>query len=87
MRPHNLVEDHVFEISDRLTAADAEFCGCEKCLTDVMAFALSQLAPAYVSTDEGRAMTEARLEQDGFHDTITARVTEALAAVKVHPRH
>lgn len=87
MRPHNLVEDHVFEISDRLTAADAEFCGCEKCLTDVMAYALSQLAPAYVTSDDGRAIIEARLEQDGYHATITARVADAVRAVKAHPRH
>jgi len=87
MRPHNLIEDHVFQISDRLTAADAEFCGCEKCLTDVMAFALALIPPAYVSSEQGRAITEARLEQDGHHAEITVRVTEAIRAVKAHPRH
>ncbi len=87
MRPHNLIEDHVFEISDRLTASDAEFCGCEKCLTDVMAFALAQIPPAYVSSEQGKAITEARLEQDNYHATIIVRVTEAIAAVKSHPRH
>jgi hypothetical protein len=87
VRPHNLIEDHVFDISDRLTASDVEFCGCEKCLTDVMAFALSQLEPAYVSSDQGRAITQARRESDGVHATITARVTEAIAAVKAHPHH
>lgn len=87
MRPHNLIEDHVFDISDRLTAADVEFCGCEKCLTDVMAFALAQLPPAYVTSENGRAITEARLEQDGVHEIILKQVNEALEAVKAHPRH
>jgi competence protein ComFB len=87
MRPHNLIEDHVFDVSDRLTAADAEFCGCEKCLTDVMAFALAQIPPAYVSSEQGRAITEARLVEDDHHTAITQKVNEAIAAVKAHPRH
>ncbi|MGF1667112.1 MAG: late competence development ComFB family protein [Acidimicrobiia bacterium] len=87
MRPHNYVEDHVFELADRLTAADAEFCGCEKCLTDVSAYALSQLKPAYASSEVGRAMTAAKIEAPAVHAEITAKVVEAIKAVKEHPRH
>ncbi|MDH4117314.1 MAG: late competence development ComFB family protein [Acidimicrobiia bacterium] len=87
MRPHNMVEDHVFEIADRLTAADAEFCGCMKCLTDVSAYALSQVTPAYVTSDEGRNHALARLQSPETTAEITLRVTEAIAAVKSHPRH
>jgi hypothetical protein len=87
MRPHNYVEDQVFDIADRLTAADAQFCGCEKCLTDVSAFALSQLRPAYATSDMGRAVTTVKLESPAIQAEITARVTEAIGAVKAHPRH
>lgn len=87
MRPHNFIEDQVFEIADRLTAADAEFCGCEKCLTDVSAFALAQLRPAYASGDLGRALTAIRVESPAVHAEITVKVVEAIKAVKEHPRH
>ena len=87
MRLHNYVEDQVFEIADRLTAADAEFCGCEKCLTDVSAFALGHLKPAYATGDKGRVLTTTRLSQPAAHAEVTARVVEAIQAVKAHPRH
>lgn len=87
MRPHNHVEDEVFDIADRLTAADAEFCGCEKCLTDVSAYALSQLKPAYATGDVGRAFTAIKLEAPAAQAEITVKVVEAIKAVKDHPRH
>lgn len=84
---HNYVEDEVFAVADRLTAADAEFCGCVKCLTDVSAYALAHLKPAYASSDVGRVITHVKLEQPAAHAEVTARVVEAIAAVKAHPRH
>ncbi len=87
MRPHNYVEDQVFELADRLTAADAEFCGCEKCLTDVSAYALAQLKPAYASSDLGRALTAVKIEAPAVQTEITVSVVEAIKAVKEHPRH
>ncbi len=87
MRPRNLVEDEVFDLADRLTAADVEFCGCEKCLTDVSAFALGHLKPAYATSAVGSVVTHLRLERPGAHAEMTARVVEAIAAVKAHPRH
>jgi hypothetical protein len=87
VRPHNFVEDQVFELADRLTAADAEFCGCEKCLTDVSAFALAQLRPAYAAGDVGRAITAIKLESPASHAEITVKVVAAINAVKEHPRH
>jgi hypothetical protein len=87
VRPHNYIEDHVFDVADRLTAADAEFCGCEKCLTDVSAFALSQLKPAYATGDTGRAMTVVRLGSVEVQTEISAQVVAAIDAVKRHPRH
>jgi hypothetical protein len=87
VRPHNYVEDQVFELADRLTAADAEFCGCEKCLTDVSAYALAQLKPAYASSEVGRAVTALKIEAPAVHAEITVKVVEAIKAVKEHPRH
>lgn len=87
MRLHNFVEDQVFAIADRLTAADASFCGCEKCLTDVSAYALGHLRPAYATGDTGRVLTTNRLSSPAAHAEVTARVVEAIAAVKAHPRH
>jgi competence protein ComFB len=87
MPPNNYVEDEVFELADRLTAEDVEFCGCEKCLTDVSALALARLKPAYAAGGVGRVVTVVRVDSPAHHAEITARVVEAIRAVKVHPRH
>lgn len=87
MRPHNFVEDAVFETAERLAAADSEFCGCEKCLSDVEAYALAHLKPAYASTQVGAVVTRVVTDRPDHHAEITVRVTEAMQLVKSQPHH
>lgn len=87
MRPHNYVEDEVFSLTDRLAEGDEDFCGCEKCRADVAAYALSHLKPVYASSTSGRAIARAALIDSEHHAEITAKVAQALSAVKTRPRH
>lgn len=87
MRPHNYVEDVVFEVTDRLAAADSEFCGCEKCCADVAAYALAHLRPQYAAGDVGRAVTRVVLGREDHHAEVTVKVAQAIGMVKGRPRH
>lgn len=83
----NLVEGEVFAAADRLTAADPGFCGCTKCLIDVAALALSHIPPVYATSDEGRELAQDRVGAEGARAQITDQVMQAIAAVRLQPRH
>jgi len=87
MRPHNFVEEAVFETTERLAGADRDFCGCERCMSDVEAHALAHLSPAYASSKEGAAVTRIVTHRPAEHAEVTVKVTEAISIVKAHPRH
>ena len=87
MRPHNFVEEAVFETTERLAAADPEFCGCEKCVADVEAYALANLKPAYASAPVGAVVTRVVTDRADHHAEITVKVTTAMRLVKAQPHH
>ena len=43
MRLHNIVEDRVTDVTNRLMRDDQEFCPCDRCKMDVIALALGQV--------------------------------------------
>jgi len=75
------------ELTDRLSAADPGFCGCEKCRSDVAALALAHVQPSYVASEMGRVVTQVQLLQEEHHAEITARVAAAISQIKASPRH
>jgi competence protein ComFB len=87
MRPHNYVEEAVWELTERLSAADPGFCGCERCRSDVAARALAHVHPAYVASEMGRVVTQVQLLSDEHRAEITAQVATAIKKVKAAPRH
>ena len=82
----NLVESRVEEAYQALRPRYPDFCGCDICREDVMVFALNRLAPRYVTSVEGRAVTGVALERDQQRATIEVAVIEGLQRVGQAPR-
>ena len=77
-----IVENKLDKMIDML-----DCCHCEQCRNDVVAYALNQLPPKYVVTDQGEVYS--KLAAMGLqHDAdVTAAISMGAAAVKQHPRH
>lgn len=83
---HNLVEDHVRDSYDGVVRGFPAFCGCPVCREDVYVFALNRIAPRYVTTQAGHAVTEVRLEKDQERATIDVAVIDGIKRVHATPR-
>jgi competence protein ComFB len=84
----NLVEDAVREIYADLRARNAEYCDCEQCQDDVMAYALNNLKPRYTSGGpRAVAYTSFQLQQAGTRSELAVVVMEAMRRVAMNPRH
>jgi competence protein ComFB len=82
----NLVEDHVRESCDGVARRFPDFCGCDVCREDVMVFALNRIAPRYVTTLEGQAVSGVALERDQERAAIDVAVVEGVRKVTASPR-
>ncbi len=82
----NVMEHHVIEAYERLKGKVDGFIDTPGHREDVIVYALNRLAPKYVVTNEGKAVTEAQLEGTQFRTTIDVQVIEALRQVTRKPR-
>ncbi|QRF22313.1 late competence development ComFB family protein [Alicyclobacillus sp. TC] len=62
-------------------------CDCEQCRDDVMALALNQLSPRYVSTDRGEAYVKAQYMNSQLQMDIVRELAVSLQRVANNPRH
>lgn len=62
-------------------------CDCEQCQHDIMALALNQLPPRYVSTSRGEAYVKAEYFNPQFQSDIVRELTFACQKVGGNPRH
>lgn len=83
---HNLVEEHVRDSYDGVVKGFPEFCGCFVCREDVYVFALNRLAPRYVTTLQGLAVTEVKLEKHQERAVIDVAVIDGIRRVTTMPR-
>jgi len=74
------------KLQDRLEKSDC--CKCDKCLDDMMAIALNNLPPKYVSTPRGELFSRvgSSLEKQNSLD-IEFAVISAIEFVANHPHH
>lgn len=86
MRPINLYEDVVEMLVDEMVEA-GEMCACERCRSDVMAFALNSLKPQYVVSDIGKAYVHNRTQMSQAKIDAYRAVLSAVEKVKDRPRH
>jgi hypothetical protein len=82
----NLVEDHVRESYEGVRPRFPDFCGCHVCREDVYVFALNRLTPRYVTTRQGKAVTEVSLDQDQNRAQIDVAVIDGIRKVAASPR-
>ncbi|HEX6535422.1 MAG TPA: late competence development ComFB family protein [Gemmatimonadaceae bacterium] len=84
----NLLEGAVRSIYGELRAKYPEFCACESCQTDVIAFALNTARPRYsAGTDMGQALIAVDLQRDQTRATLAVVVMDAMRRVASNPRH
>lgn len=82
----NMMESFVAARLDELLR-DYDCCKCESCREDMMAIALNDLPPRYVSTPKGQLFTRAgALLQQNAVD-IEVALLKAIAMVGAKPRH
>lgn len=82
----NVMEHHVSESYDRMKHAVKDFVDSPEHREDVVVLALNRLAPKYVVTHEGKAVTEARMEEAQQRTAIDVQVLEAMKQVARSPR-
>jgi len=85
----NALENAVRSIHRELMVKHPEFCTCERCEDDVLALALNQTKPRYVSENSslGTVVTGVHLSYDQLRAELTVLVFEAMRRVAASPRH
>ena len=82
----NVMEHHISEAYDRLKHAVPGFIDSPEHREDVVVFALNRLPAKYVVTEEGKAVTEALMEEAQQRTAVDVMVLEALRKVTRSPR-
>lgn len=82
----NCMEISVKECLDKLIE-DSNGCKCEKCRYDMMAIALNNLKPYYVTTHLGEVITKIKNMEQQSEANIVVEVTKAIKKVHMSPKH
>lgn len=62
-------------------------CTCERCRSDIVAYALNQLPPKYVATAKGEAYSKVYTLSVQHDADVMAAITQGAKLVEKHPRH
>ena len=62
-------------------------CKCESCLDDIMAKALNNLKPFYITTKKGEVFAEYSSLENQHQTEVVAEVVKALEFVSKNPNH
>lgn len=82
----NCMEISVKECLDKLLE-ESNGCKCEKCRYDMMAIALNNLKPYYVTTHLGEVITKIKNMEQQSEANIVVEVTKAIKKVHMSPKH
>ena len=85
----NALEAAVRSIHRELMKKHPEFCACARCEDDVLALALNQTKPRYVSENAtlGNVVTGVHLSYAQLRAELTVLVFDAMRRVAIKPRH
>jgi competence protein ComFB len=85
----NVSESALRSVYDSLLRSQAGFCSCERCREDVLALALNNTKPHYVSggSGVGEVITGVNLSLDRMRAELTVIVLDAMRKVAANPRH
>ena len=70
MRAINIVEKLVWDKMDEVLEHKPEMCNCNKCKSDIAAYALNKLHPRYVASPQGELYARADYLGKDFSTTL-----------------
>lgn len=86
--------DHLINLAEILTKEllpsvmeKMDACTCPMCTTNILALALNNLQPRYVTSDEGKQYTQLDVYKKQYELDVMAALTKACVKVKSTPRH
>lgn len=65
----------------------ADMCKCEHCIDDIMAIALNNLKPKYITSKTGEVFSEYAMQDYQFLNDIKGEVVKALERVRANCKH
>lgn len=84
---HNIMEDEVKLLVDKVLEEMDDVCKCEQCKLDIAAIVLNHLKPKYVVTEKGYVFSKTNSLNPQFNTDIITEITKAIEIVKNNPRH
>jgi len=87
MKVVNIVEKAVLDSLDEVMAHKPQICKCDKCLADIVAYALNKLQPRYVVSEKGSTIAKAAYLEKNIQVALLVAVAEAIEQVNANPRH
>jgi competence protein ComFB len=82
----NLLENALTNAYNDLRARNPEFCGCDRCREDVLAYALNKMRPRYSSGgDLGVALANLDLQRGDARANIAVTLMEGMRRVGTNP--
>lgn len=85
--PRNYMEKVVRETLAKLLKDREDICKCEKCVADMIAYALNRLPPKYMVTDRGYIFLKLREIETQFQVDVLEAILEAIQVVSKKPEH
>ncbi|BCJ94668.1 hypothetical protein acsn021_22370 [Anaerocolumna cellulosilytica] len=83
---HNVMETLVIEKLDEVWAT-LDCCKCQRCRNDIIAYALNQMMPKYVVTEEGALYARVSALSAEYELEIIKAIANALRMITEHPNH
>lgn len=81
-----VVKSYIFKILDS-DPGYAGICRCEQCIDDIMAKALNNVKPYYITTKKGEVYAEYSSLETQNHAEIITEVVKAIDFVSKHKNH
>lgn len=87
MSQYKNIMEYLVEEEYSRAASSLGCCTCEKCRSDIIAYALNQLPPKYVATEKGEVYSKTFILRNQHRTDIMAALAKASALVREQPRH
>ena len=87
MELHNLMEDKVIFLTEKMMNQDSKYCHCKRCQMDVVAMTLNRVEPKYVVSSKGNVYGRVNLMNSQSDADIVKEITKSMTIVGESPRH
>lgn len=83
----NVIESMVWKVLDTILEREPDICCCDKCRSDIAAYALNRLNPQYAATEKGEVLIKTGFLDQGINVALLVALTEAMEIVRSNPHH